>query len=90
MKKSRPPISITMRKRVQTTPTIFFDNEEESFPQFRGSRYGWCTISPELAGLLQTSQSDAHMISFEGKEERKLLDDAEFLSECQEGYTNAP
>ena len=71
------------RKRVQTTPTIFFDNDDETFPQFRGSHYGWCTIAPELAELLQASQSAVHMISFEGEEERKLLDDAEFLSQCQ-------
>eukprot|EP01022_Parablepharisma_sp_SALTPOND_P024283 TRINITY_DN5344_c1_g1_i8.p2 TRINITY_DN5344_c1_g1~~TRINITY_DN5344_c1_g1_i8.p2 ORF type:complete len:621 (+),score=0.03 TRINITY_DN5344_c1_g1_i8:767-2629(+) len=71
------------RRKVQTTPTVFFDNNEEILPPFRSSSLRWCSITEDLTNVLEDCEISTHIVRFEAGEEEKVLVDPEFLSSCQ-------
>ncbi|MDR3575967.1 MAG: hypothetical protein P4L50_19050, partial [Anaerolineaceae bacterium] len=71
------------RKNVLTTPTVFFDFEGDKLPPMAPAPDGWCRISAQLEAQLVQYQTEVHMIEFDERHERILLDNREFMDACK-------
>lgn len=72
-----------LRKFIRSTPTIFFDSEFRFLPKLRWSQDDWCRITPELSHIFENGKNEHHIISFNGPESKKKLENAEFINQCK-------
>ena len=71
------------RRNAETTPTVFFDYTKPTFPPLRPSPVGWCTISTNLASLLETSHATTHSIEFDAELEWRCMINKDFREACK-------
>lgn len=71
------------RRKIDTTQTMFFDDDILESIHFKSSSISWCEIPSDLDLFLSECENPPNVIHFENIKEAKYIHDEKFINKCK-------